>query len=116
MKKLIAATSITLATMIAPMSAQAEFVDGNKLLSWLDSSDETDIAIGMGYVTGVFDALSGVMVCAPTNVTIRQVVDMTKRALRAVPEARNKSADQFVSTITSAQWPCKKKTSGNTNV
>lgn len=108
MKKFIAASVIVLASV----SAHAEFVTGNKLLAWLESSEETDAAIGMGYVTGVFDTLSGVVVCAPTDVSVRQIVDMTKRALLVVPEARNKSADQFVSAAMKAKWPCR-KTGGN---
>lgn len=111
MKKLIVAVTIALSSV----AAQAEFVDGNKLLSWLESSDDTENALGIGYVAGVFDALSSVLICAPSNVTLRQISDMTKQALKAVPEARNKSADQFVSAVGTAKWPCKKK-SGGSNV
>ena len=111
MKKLIVAVTIALSSV----AAHAEFVDGNKLLSWLDSSDDTENALGIGYVAGVFDGLSSVLICAPSNVTLRQISDMTKQGLKAVPEARNKSADQFVSAIASAKWPCKKKT-GSSNV
>ena len=111
MKKLITAVTIALSSV----AAQAEFVDGNKLLSWLESSNEAENALGVGYVAGVFDGLSGSVICAPSNVTLRQVSDMTVRGLKAVPEARDKSADQFVSAIASSKWPCKKKT-GTSNV
>ena len=111
MKKLIATVTIALSSV----TAHAEFVDGNKLLSWLESADDTENALGIGYVAGVFDGLSSVLICAPSNVTLRQISDMTKQGLKAVPEARNKSADQFVSAIASSKWPCKKKT-GTSNV
>lgn len=109
MKKLIAAVTIAMSSV----AAHAEFVDGNKLLMWLESSDDTEQALGIGYVAGVFDGLSSVVICAPSNVTLRQVSDMTKRGLKTISEARDKSADQVVSAIASAKWPCKKKTGSN---
>jgi hypothetical protein len=111
MKKIIVATAI-----VASFSAQAEFMTGNKLLSFLNSSDKTEYAVGMGYVAGAWDALSSVAICAPAEVTVSQVVDMTKFLLDKNPSERHKSADLFVMTAGSEAWPCKKKSKSERNV
>lgn len=112
MKKFIAATVIALSSI----SAHAEFVDGNKLLQWLESSEDAERALATGYIAGVFDGLTGAVICAPSNVTVRQVMDMTLAGLKAAPSARDKSADQFVATVGSIKWPCKKPAKGAGNV
>lgn len=104
MKKFVIAASL----VITSLTASAEFIDGNTLLSRLTSSDASDVAFGLGYVAGVFDQASGSRVCAPGNVTIRQVADITIAVLRKVPSLRDKSADQFVIAGVSELWPCAK--------
>ena len=62
-------------TLCAGLPAHAEFKDGNKLLSEMGGS-VYDQMNALGYVTGVVDALQGVVVCNPANVTAGQVNDM----------------------------------------
>jgi len=90
------------------LSAHAEFVDGNKLYSWLNG-DEMEQLVGKGYVAGVFDAFHGTGHCAPANVTLKQVDDMTKIFLRSDPANRHESASLLVLVMLDRYWPCPKK-------
>jgi hypothetical protein len=104
-KQLIIATTIA----ISSLTVHAEFVDGNKLFQWMNSSEEGEIALATGYIAGAFDAQSGVSICAPGNVTVQQVMDMVKVVLKKIPEQRHKSGDIFVSAVGQTNWPCKKQ-------
>jgi len=90
------------------LSAHAEFVDGNKLHSWLNG-DESDQIAGKGYVVGVFDSFHGLVHCAPANVSIGQVSEMAKIALRADPATRHEGASLLVLLMLEKYWPCPKK-------
>lgn len=88
---------------------QAEFVDGNKLLSWIESSSNAEQSAAYGYVAGVADVLYGSTYCPPSNVTVRQITDMTREALISVPSMRDKSADVFITALIKKKWPCQQK-------
>ena len=88
---------------------QAEFVDGNKLLAWIESSSNAEQSAAYGYVAGVADVLYGSTYCPPPNVTVRQITDMTRDALISVPSMRDKSADVFVAALIKKKWPCQQK-------
>lgn len=90
------------------LSAHAEFVDGNKLHSWLNGEDAEQL-IGKGYVAGVFDAFHGLDHCAPENVTLGQVTEMTGIALRTNPATRHQEASLLVLVMLERYWPCPKK-------
>jgi hypothetical protein len=87
------------------MTAHAEFWDGNKLLQRMNGSTFESMSAS-SYVAGVADALNGVVYCAPSPVTLGQIVDMTKRALEQSPEKRHLPADIFVSSTLTKAWPC----------
>lgn len=93
-------------------SASAEFLTGNELLARLNSESHYDRGSANGYIMGVFDAQLGVMHCAPLQVTVGQVVDMTRSALQAAPSVRHRSADSFVVYALINAWPCPKKGTG----
>lgn len=90
------------------LSANAEFVDGNKLHSWLNGT-ETDQAIALGYVGGVFDSFHGLGHCAPTTVTMGQIEEMTRISLRTNPATRHQEASLLVLVMLERYWPCPKK-------
>ena len=90
------------------LSANAEFVDGNKLHSWLNGEDAEQL-IGKGYIAGVFDAFHGLGHCAPANVTLGQVTEMTGIALRTNPATRHQEASLLVLVMLERYWPCPKK-------
>lgn len=101
----------TLVLLTASLSAHAEFVSGNELLSKLNS-DALDSIFASGYVAGTFDALHGIVHCPPANVTIGQVKDMVKRHLEANPNVRQLSADSHVRFVLNQAWPCKDRQKG----
>jgi hypothetical protein len=102
-----------LAVAMLATVAHAEFISGNELLRRLESSESYDRGLGMGYVAGVFDATSGLHHCSPSSVSLGQMRDMTLKALRAMPEMRDRSADLYVVVSAKRMWPCKKKNSNS---
>ena len=97
-----------LIAVLASASAHAEFKDGNKLLSEMNSSHGNQMN-AIGYVTGVADTLSGVTYCGPSTITAGQVYDMVKQYLEAAPSMRHFSADSLINRVLSNAWPCAKK-------
>ncbi len=89
-------------------SAHAFFKDGNKLLSELNNNSGTNVmpAIGIGYITGVADALYGITNCPPQNVTAGQLTDMVKNYLENTPAIRHLPANQIISHVLKSVWPC----------
>jgi xanthosine utilization system XapX-like protein len=93
-------------------SAHAEFYSGTDLKTRLEdwtrnpSVDLVSASLGAGYVLGVHDALSGVTVCAPSGITLAQLVDVTLKYMSENPEILNLSADQVVGRRLKAVWPC----------
>ena len=101
--------AIILVGLLASFSAQAEFKDGNKLLSEMRGAAMEQM-VALGYVTGVADALHGVSVCPPPNVTAGQMNDMVLQYLENFPRARSFTGDTIVHRVLSTAWPCKKGT------
>lgn len=101
--------------LVAASGAHAYFKDGNKLLSELKDNTGTNIfpAIGMGYITGVADALYGITNCPPANVTAGQVTDMVRNYLDNTPAIRHLPANQVVSHVLKSVWPCPATPSGS---
>lgn len=101
---------IILCLALVAGSAHAYFKDGNKLLSELNNNSGTQVlpAIGMGYITGVTDALLGITHCPPDNITAGQIRDMVKNYLENTPAIRHLPANQIVSHVLKSVWPCEK--------
>lgn len=93
---------------LAATTAHAQFVDGNELFSRMNGN-AAQVNNAVGYVMGVADAELGTLWCPPANVTVRQVFDMTKQYLDAVPEKRHESGSAFVLAAVRTTWPCKPK-------
>jgi hypothetical protein len=85
----------------------AEFVDGNKWLSWA-SGDTSEQLVASGYVAGVFDTSQKVRHCAPDEVTLGQAVAMSKKFITHNAEHRHISADQLIVKMLSQLFPCPK--------
>ena len=90
-------------------SAHAEFMDGNKLLSDMQSQDATWRMFAIGYIAGVADAGRGAQNCPPTGVLLGQMSDAVRLHLEANPTMRHYSADIIVSYVIGKAWPCAKK-------
>lgn len=104
MKRLIATV-----LALSALSANAEFKSGNKLYEELNGSTMNQM-YALGYIVGVADALAGIAICMPDNVTAGQINDMVKNYLAAVPADRNNTADRIVFKVLRDVWPCKNKT------
>ena len=92
-------------------SAQAEFMDGNKLLADMNGSGMRQMA-AIGYIMGVADALTSVTVCMPPTVTAGQVHDMVKNHLEANPQTRHLTGDSLISHVLTRVWPCRQQQRG----
>lgn len=108
MRKLL----IGLVVGAACAGAHAEFKDGNKLLSELNSEVYYTKGVAMGYIMGVADAVSGVTHCAPPNVTAGQINDMVKNMLENTPSIRHWTADVIINYVLKSTWPCPKGRGG----
>ena len=93
---------------LAASSAQAQFIDGNELLTRMGGSP-AQVNNSIGYIMGVADAHLNGAWCPPPNVTGRQVFDLTKGILEAVPEKRHENASAFVIAAVKMTFPCKPK-------
>lgn len=96
-------------TLLVAGTAQAEFMDGNKLLSDMQSQDATWRMFAMGYIAGVADAGRGTHNCPPHGVLLGQMNDAVRQHLDANPTMRHYSADVIVSYVLGKAWPCAKK-------
>lgn len=95
-------------------TAHADFKDGNKLLSELQSQDNLDWGISMGYIEGVADAWNGVTHCMSSNTTAGQLRDMVKQYLERNPAIRHYLAERVIREVMKATFPCAKQPSGRT--
>ena len=76
MKKLLALALLTLSTV-----ASANYITGNDLLDRMNRSDPMQDMFVYGYVAAVSDFSRGDLHCAPMNVSIGQVRDLTHQRL-----------------------------------
>lgn len=92
-------------------SAQAEFKDGNSLLSDMNSSSMNQMN-ALGYVTGVADALMRITYCPPQSINAGQVYDMIKQYLEQFPANRHNTADRIIGHVLKSAWPCAQRGGG----
>lgn len=97
----------------AATTAQAEFFTGNKLHQWATEMNSSTIFWAMlhGYVSGAYDMGVGSAHCAPSSITLGQVVDMVKLHLENNPAIRHASGDLIVTFVARQAWPCPKRES-----
>lgn len=100
---------IVLAAMVlsTPLDSSAQqFYDGNKLVEWMPewekvqrsdpSTNWMSDGLYVGYVTGVFDATSGILFDPPRKVTGLQVYSIVTKYLKENPEKWNQPASDLV--------------------
>lgn len=90
--------------------AHAEFLDGNTLLSRIESVEPIHRTYAIAYISGAADAAHGIVYCPPENVTAGQLVDMVRKFLVNAPELRAHTADRIVHAVIKTAFPCKAKT------
>jgi hypothetical protein len=108
--KALLCTCLITASQLA--CADGEFFTGNALYQRIQSATPSDNTVALGYVMGIHDATTGILVCSP-NVTAGQVRDIVKKSLENNPENRDQLASTLVIGALSAVWPCKAKPSGS---
>ena len=90
------------------VQAHAAFYDGNRLNEACQSEQNHGDGICHGYVTAIVDVLGGLgVVCAQSNVTAQQAMDVVKQWLEQNPARRHETAAVIVTQIISETWPCK---------
>lgn len=106
-------------TLAAPCISHAEFWDGYKLKELADADDRTNIGNGQpadyvrvgnlsGFIVGVHDAVEGILVCAPNQVKVGQIVGVVKKHIRENPDKWNQPASTLVINALSSAFPCKR--------
>ena len=108
---------LLMAAFLVPSHARAFGMTGNKLLSEcgtgpIESAAATwDTGVCLGYVTGILDTLTGIVICPSGGVTNGQAIDTAVRFVIDHPESRDREADVLVyQALTAAFPPCPKKT------
>lgn len=104
MKKLFLAICFFTAT------AQAAFIDGNKLLEYAREEERSGTSSGMllGYIAGVHDAFDTTAICTPPNATLGQLKAVVVKFLKENPEVWAKNGDNVIFLALGRAFPCKK--------
>lgn len=85
------------------------FVNGNTLMSRLQSSSTTDRTFGLGYVAAIADGYDGESFCIPPGVNVRQMADLTQRMIEQRPESRHLSGAAFTMAALMQAFPCSER-------
>lgn len=97
--------------LMVPVMAHAQFITGNKLLGYLDSTSTIENTHGWGYIIGVFDSF-GSSFCTGGGATVKQVSDVVHKYLRDNPAQRNMDASLLVMVALGTAFPCPKNNKG----
>ncbi|WP_427913942.1 Rap1a/Tai family immunity protein [Ramlibacter sp. MMS24-I3-19] len=104
MKKVAA----TLAACFVAASSQAAppVIGGDTLLRWLQSNDQRDGSLAIGYIGGVREATFGKEHCASSDAKLPDVIAAVRRVLEGMPKARTMPGSWTVTAALQAKWPC----------
>lgn len=102
------------------IDANAQFRDGNRLLSELESSSSVERTNALNYIIGAFDTINEVdmalnkdtknfMFCQPQNMTAGQLSDMVKNYLKNNPQIRHMPGPEIVWQVLRIAFPCKRQ-------
>jgi len=104
--------ALLLSALLA-LPAQAQMIDGNKLLDIFKKAEiagnHVDWGMSRGYVAGVYDANAGVTFCTPNTMSLGQMSDMTQKYLETNPSVRHLPAESIIVYFLNKPWPCAKK-------
>ena len=95
--------------LAATLPVQANFIDGNLLLSRI-MGGEAEQLHALGYITGVADATINIYWCPQGSLSAEQVLNLTKAVLISAPKRLNIPADVFVIAALMKALPCPRKT------
>lgn len=108
----VVAVSLKSVWPCAKDSAFAKFWRGSdlrpKLENWDKQTPEDQNAqVAAGYLDGVSDAASGVVLCAPDGVTNGQLTSITLKVMKENPAILDWWADKIILKSLTPLWPCK---------
>lgn len=100
---------IGIAFSIASGESQATppIIGGDTLLRWLQSKDERDGSLAVGYIGGVRELTYQKEHCAGGETKIQDVIGTVRRVLEGMPNLSSMSGSWFITTALKAKWPCK---------
>jgi hypothetical protein len=104
MKKTLLALPLILTCTVA----SAYFESGNRLAQSCFSEKFVDKGYCIGYIAGVWDALSGVVLCGSNEVTSGQVEKIVKKYLSENPESLHLPADRLIVRALLPTFGCKR--------
>ncbi len=81
-------------------------IGGDTLLRWLQSKDERDGALSVGYIGAVREVTYQKDHCAGAEVKIQEIVGTVRRVLEGMPKPASMPGSWFVTTALKAKWPC----------
>lgn len=86
--------------------ATSPAVGGDTLLRWLQSKDERDGALAVGYIGGVREVTYQKDHCAGAEAKTQDVVGTIRRVLEGMPKPASMPGSWFITTALKAKWPC----------
>jgi hypothetical protein len=104
MKKLILTTCLTALSL----AANAQYMNGNKLFSEMNSSSLSDKNFALGYILGVVDSYDEELFCIPRNANAGQLRDVVQQYLARNPKDRHLHGGALVAIALMDVYPCKK--------
>lgn len=97
-------TALSLACGAAQASPPT--IGGDTLLRWLQSKDERDGALAVGYIGGVREVTYQKEHCAGAEAKIHDVVGTIRRVLEGMSKPASMPGSWFITTALNAKWPC----------
>lgn len=104
--------------MLPSSNVSAGWLAGNDLVQFskewkkgfdgIKTPDTFEAAKFQMYVSGVVEALDGVLICLPDNATGGQMLSVVYKYIDSHPDKWNNSARSLVYTPLSKTFPCKK--------
>lgn len=120
LRNLFAASILAFAASAGAQGTVMNFIDGNEMLSRLNSPVAADTlarrAVALGYVLGVIDAArgsEGKYYCTPNNMTAGQARDVVHAYLVNNPTRRHESASNLIIAAMIEAFPCAQQTPSN---
>ena len=86
--------------------ATSPAVGGDTLLRWMQSKDERDGALAVGYIGGVREVTYQKEHCAGAEANTQEIVGSVRRVLEGMPKPASMSGSWFITTALKAKWPC----------
>ncbi len=112
MKNTFLATFIVVACSNIAALARADFVNGNNLLAFCNSSVPMHGFFCFGYIEGIADAMqfnsiNGSRACIGDTVQVGQLNDVVIQFLQTNPAIRDRGANSLVAAALGRAFPCR---------